>query len=153
VATKLLKGGYVIIVDDDDSAVISRGGWHRKVDKRGYAFVSGTGDKILARIILGAKTGEVVDHINGDTLDNRRANLRLTNWSGNARNKRGSGTSGRKGVTFHKKAQKWQVQIRHMGIDIYLGLFEDLDAAARTYDDVANKLFGEFSKPNFGRNK
>lgn len=91
------------------------------------------------------------DHINGDTLDNRRCNLRLALPKENNRNttKRMNASSKYKGVIWHKNRNKWQVSIRVDGKLIYLGYFTDEIEAAKAYDRAAKKYFGEFARPNF----
>lgn len=73
-----------------------------------------------------------VDHLNGNRSDNRPCNLRLANCSDQMRNRArpSNNTSGKHGVTLHKKSGKWQAQIGVDGKSIYLGLFESIDQAA-----------------------
>lgn len=102
------------------------------------------------RLVAGAVKGQLVDHINGDTLDNRLENLRLCSIKENSRNVRGrEGTSRYKGVYFQKRARKWCASIRVDYKLIYLGLFELEEKAAEAYDLAAISHFGEFAKPNF----
>lgn len=93
---------------------------------------------------------ELVDHKNGDTLDNRRSNLRIATKSLNAANahERKTSTSPYKGVTLHKKTQKWQACIRENNVTHYLGLYEKPEDAHAAYCEAAVKYFGEFA--NFG---
>ena len=101
-----------------------------------------------------AKTpdGLECDHINSNSLDNRKANLRsatrLQN-SWNARKSQQIGYSKYKGITFRKRRQKWAAQICVDGRRIFLGTFEDETEAAKTYDKAATKYFGEFAKIKF----
>lgn len=93
----------------------------------------------------------IVDHINGNTLDNRKANLRFTNVSGNLQNQRKrtkQTTSSFKGVSWNKEKQKWQVKIKANGKHIWLGYFDLEKEAARTYNEAAIRLFGEFANLN-----
>lgn len=94
---------------------------------------------------------EQVDHIDGDGLNNRCANLRLATRSENNRNSRRhkDNTSGFKGVSWHKRGQKWQARIEVDGRTLYLGLFVDPAAAARMYDVAALAYHGEFARLNF----
>lgn len=87
----------------------------------------------------------VVDHINGDKLDNRRENLRITTIALNNQNKKVSklNTSSKyKGVSFDKKLNKYKVSILHNYKYIYLGVFKNEKTTCRTYDMyiVHNKL-------------
>lgn len=104
----------------------------------------------MSRLILQAPVELVVDHISGDTLDNRRTNLRLCTLSQNSRNKRKKqGTSSRyKGVTFHKQSGKWAAVLKSSGKNFNLGLFKTQEEAAVAYDNAAKTHFGEFARTN-----
>lgn len=94
----------------------------------------------------------MVDHINGDGLDNRRVNLRLATNAENQRNRRlnRNSTSGFKGVTASGNVlNPWAAHIRHVGRRHHLGLFPTREEAARAYDEAARRLFGAFALPNF----
>jgi hypothetical protein len=94
--------------------------------------------------------GYVIDHINGNGLDNRRANLRLATVAQNAWNsKKRNPRSGYKGVWFAADKDLWRASIVCHGRRIHLGYFKDKMAAARAYDTAARKYYGEFAKPNF----
>jgi hypothetical protein len=94
--------------------------------------------------------GYVIDHINGDGLDNRRANLRLATVAQNAWNsKKRNPRSGYKGIWFAGDKGLWRAAIVCHGRRIHLGYFKDKIAAAKAYDAAARKYYGEFAKPNF----
>jgi hypothetical protein len=106
----------------------------------------------MHREVANTPDGLECDHINGNSLDNRKANLRsathLQNcW--NARKSSQSGSSKYKGVTFHKMRQEWLAQICVDGQRISLGRFKDEKKAAKAYDKAAKKHFGEFAALNF----
>lgn len=109
----------------------------------------------LHRLIMAAPKGLLVDHHNGDSLDNRRANLRLATNSQNQfnRRKRENTTSRFKGVYFHKVHRKWAAQITIRGKRIFLGYFHSEIKAARTYDKTARKYHKEFARLNFPEDK
>ena len=92
----------------------------------------------------------VVDHINGDTGDNRIENLRLATITQNAANSklRAANTSGAKGVVWHKRDKVWCAGIGVNGKNIHLGNFTNKQSAAEAYRDAAVRYFGEFA--NFG---
>lgn len=93
----------------------------------------------------------LVDHINGNPLDNRRSNLRITDKRGNAQNsaKHKDASSYFKGVTWDKSRRKWMVQIVIDGVRTHLGRFAIEEDAARAYDEAAKQHFGEFARCNF----
>jgi len=107
----------------------------------------------MHRAILDVPKGKIVDHINHNGLDNRRSNLRVATRRQNSWNKRKRSTSCSsqyKGVTWFKKGGKWQAKIVCKGRWIFLGYFDDENAAARAYDAKAAELFGEYAALNFG---
>jgi hypothetical protein len=94
--------------------------------------------------------GYVVDHINGDGLDNRRSNLRLATVAQNAWNsKKRNPRSGYKGVWFAKDKRLWRAAIVCNRKRIHLGYFKNKIAAAHAYDAAARKLHGKFANCNF----
>ncbi len=105
----------------------------------------------LSRLIMAPNADEVVDHINGDKLDNRRTNLRVCTQSENARNNnkpRKRKTSHLfKGV--HWDGSAWVAQIQVNKIKHYLGRFSSEFEAARAYDRKAKELHGAFASLNF----
>lgn len=100
-------------------------------------------------VVAGTPKGMHTDHANHDTLDNRRANLRICTNSQNQMNhdQQSRNSSGYKGVA--KKGSRWIAQI---GVDKklhYLGTYSDALEAARAYDEAAKRLHGEFVVLNF----
>jgi len=108
----------------------------------------------LHHLVIGKKDGFVVDHINGDVLDNRRDNLRFCTHKENIRkmikrkSKRKS-NSIYKGVCNHKKREdRWRSYIKVDGKQISLGVYGDEISAAKAYNEAAKKHFGEFCSLN-----
>lgn len=105
----------------------------------------------LHRLIMDCPNNLSVDHINHNTLDNRKCNLRICTQSENSRNTRKqtrNKTSIYKGVYFDKKLNKFRVQIMLYYKHIHIGLFDTQDKAAIAYNMAALKYFGEFAKLN-----
>lgn len=88
----------------------------------------------LHRWIMDTPIHLFVDHINHDTLDNRKINLRNVNRSQNGQNKKGArkdNTTGIRGLTWKARLNKWQVAIRLNGKLNYLGVYDDIEEAER----------------------
>ena len=143
-----LTQGKKAIVDDEDFEELSKSKWytHRK-----YAACHQKNPMVVMhRIILGAKKGQQVDHINGDGLDNRRENLRFCTQAENQwnRRKQKNNTSGFKGVVLNQITGKWVAQITVKGKAMNLGYFVEKKDAAETYDKAAFRYYGEFARLN-----
>lgn len=145
-----LNGGGFAVIDAGDVAAAAPFNWC--LCPKGYVFRYKTRTKKLSlhRELLKAEGGAVVDHINGDPLDNRRCNLRTATVSQNQMNsrKRGGCTSAFKGVTWNKSSGKWQAQIKLEGKSTYLGLYGTEQEAHQAYVKAAREMHGEFA--NFG---
>lgn len=102
----------------------------------------------MHRIITNAPLGTCVDHKNGNTLDNRRENLRLATTSQNSINQklRRDNTSGVKGVYWDKKNKKFKAQISLHGKAKSLGRFSTKEEAAYAYAVASEHLHGEFRR-------
>ena len=87
-----------------------------------------------------------VDHINGDTANDRWANLRQATDAQNAANSRAKGTLGFKGVTWDKSRQRFVARIKVNYRTINLGRFETAEAAHAVYVKAAQRHFGEFAR-------
>jgi hypothetical protein len=149
-----LGRNYRTIVDSDSFRILrlERFKWRAQVHKDGYvyAYASHGGFPVyLHRLIAGAGRGQIVDHVNRNTLDNRLSNLRRATPAQNRANsrKQNRNTSGYKGVTRANK--KWMAQIVVKGVRHYLGVFEHAERAAMAHDRAAIAAHGEFAGLNF----
>ena len=107
----------------------------------------------MHREITAAPNGLMVDHINHNGLDNRRANLRFATATQNGWNsRRGAnlGSSKYKGVSWDKKAKKWCAILYYKGGRKHLGYFKSEKTAAKIYDKAAKEHRGEYAFLNFG---
>lgn len=152
-----LTQGHRALVDDADVEMLQHFAWSAHISSGGklwyaravVALDAGTYVRKMMHTFL---TGwPQVDHINGNGLDNRRVNLRPSTRTQNMGNRRKwtVGSSRFKGVSWFKEGKRWKAQIRFAKKHIYLGLFDDEEAAARAYDAAARGYFGEFAAVNF----
>lgn len=148
-----LTKGKKALVDDEDYDWLNRWRWYysqgyavRSVNISGKRYTVG-----MHRLIMHAiNEGMDVDHIDGNRLNNCWTNLRYADARQNAMN-RGlyrTNTSGKKGVYWSKSKNKWESAIRCKGKRYHLGVFSDIDDAARAYNEAALKHFGEYARLN-----
>lgn len=97
----------------------------------------------LSRLITGAKPGEIVDHINGNILDNRSVNLRITTAQGNNSNKKNTKNGKYRGLFYRESRGTWQGVVKFQGKNHYAGNFKDKEEAAQATEALRKKLFGE----------
>lgn len=150
-----LSQGKFALVDDEDFEKINQYKWHYDNNRRrdGYA-VAQTGYKgkkiYMHRFIVNAQKEQEIDHIDGNKLNNQKSNLRVVTRSQNNYNQRPqiNASSKFKGVTWHKKAQKWMATIHTKDNKIYLGVFTEEAEAAKAYNKIAKELFGEYARLN-----
>ena len=145
---KLTQGKFAL-VDDSNFEWLSQLKWYaRKGVSTWYVACSDGSRKIMHRIIMNTPKGMDTDHINGNGLDNRKCNLRVCSRSQHHYNR--TPKKGKyKGVNMGGRGRKWQARITVEGKRISLGYYKRQEDAARAYDIVARKYFGEFARTNF----
>ncbi len=148
-----LGKGVFTVLDVEDVPLLGSLRWCAKASRPGEALYvqrrTDNGTVKLHRLITGASNGELPDHIDGDTLNNRRYNLRICDRFGNAQNRgiNRNNTSGFKGV--YKTGSRWYASIKHKDRKYRLGVFDDPADAARAYDAAASEIWGEYARLNF----
>jgi HNH endonuclease len=141
-----LTKGKSTLVDDDTFEYLNKWKWH--YNSRYAERTEDNKHVRMHRLLIGAETGEIVDHINGDPLDNRRSNLRLVTVSQNSMNMRKhTGKSVYKGVS--KQGEFWRTQIWSDNERVFSTLTKNERWAGMIYDLNAPALFGEFARLNF----
>jgi hypothetical protein len=144
----LSNSNKTAIIDDEMFDELNKYKWN--CDHHGYARTGKRKDKtiLMHRLIFNPPEGMFTDHINHNTLDNRRSNLRSCTIQQNSANRpmQSNNTSGAKGITLHKKTGKWQAQVGFLNKTYYLGLFEDINEARKVYNKKARELFGDFAR-------
>ena len=160
-----LTQGKVTWVDDSDYEELSKYNWHfAKGYAKGYARRYAKLDDVWARQnakknkkyvwipmhrqIMQTPEGLITDHINLNTLDNRKSNLRVATSSQNQHNrgKQKNNSSGFKGVTFDKERNKWIAQIWFKNKYIKLGRFDNIEDAVSARRLTGERLHGEFAR-------
>ncbi len=103
----------------------------------------------MHRLILPTPPDKIVDHINGDGLDNRRANLRIATHQQNSFNVRSHGGASRfRGVSFEAASNLWRAYITLNGKRKYLGRHGLEIDAAKAYNMAAKEAYGDFARLN-----
>ena len=135
-----LGHGQFAIVDDEDYEKVCQYKWHTmsgSSNPNAYAVTKVR----MHRLVIDAPMGYMVDHINGDTLDNRKANLRLCTNSQNQQNTASRGGSSKyKGVSFLRKRNKWIASFQFDSKKYYCGMWDSEEDAARAVDKKRGKL-------------
>jgi hypothetical protein len=153
--------GKFALVDDEDYDLVSQFKWYVPQHPRDYAR---TNSKKATRycksfsrygaemhhLVLKYRGSMQIDHIDGDSLNNQKSNLRFCNRFQNQGNSKLhiKNKSGYRGVCWHKENQQWRASIgggKHM---VCIGYFDDLICAVVAYDQHAIERYREFARPN-----
>jgi hypothetical protein len=170
----LLTKGQVALVDDDDYEKLSQFKWVARWNKATQSYYGfrrgsrkGSGPKRVSRtgkeyyalgpnihmhreIMSPVPDGMEVDHVNRNTLDNRKENLRHASHAQNNYNRPGNEFAKVpfKGVTQSYRCKTFFSRIRKDGVNHYLGSFKTPVEAAMAYNEAAKRLHGEFAYLN-----
>lgn len=153
-----LTQGLETIVDDDDFEILSKNKWkaHKsstKIYARRSIRIEGVSKSIsMHRLILKCPEGFQVDHIDGDSLNNQKHNLRLCTAHQNQiafRKRSIKYTSKFRGVSWAKNCKKWAACMTYNWKKIHIGLFNSETEAAIARDSKALEMHGEFAQLNF----
>jgi hypothetical protein len=146
-----LSRGLRALVSPEDFDRLSERKWYARPTKAGQFYAQRTEGRrtvYMHREVLNAPSGRLADQINGNGLDNRRENLRLTDISGNNINRRPCSETGFRGV--EKTSSGFRAVIFPPGTGrIILGRFGTAEDAARAYDAAANDRYGDLARLNF----
>jgi hypothetical protein len=153
-----LTKGFEAVVDDADLAFLSQWKWHAFSAPTGHVYAARNSEPVngrrthvfMHRVLANTPADRVTDHANGNTLDNRRANLRIATRSQNMWNRRPNrdGRSKYKGVSWHRQHQKWAAAIQIEKRRHHLGLFVNEHEAGEAYRVAAVRLQAEFYRGN-----
>lgn len=133
------------IVDIEEAEKVSKYTWSVYTTTNGKEYVRCSYlNTTLHRFLLDPKDNEVVDHINGNTLDNCKNNLRVCTHTQNMQNQklRSNNTTGVKGVT--KCGRRYRATIRVNKKDIHIGMFDTLEKAKEERLKAEEKYFEEY---------
>ncbi len=141
------------LVDDEDYETLSQHRWYAQSVKDGFYAARRSNGRILLlhRVLMGEPEGKVVDHINGNTLDNRKENLRVCSHSQNIMNKakgKIKTSSQYKGVSWAPRERKWRANIMINRKAKSLGYFNTEIEAAEAYKAGAEFHFGQYAVHN-----
>jgi hypothetical protein len=144
-----LTRGLHALVDAEDYEWLKDYKWHATYSRASGTMYAcrrdGRRTVLLHRQIMNPPKGMVVDHINGNGLDNRRCNLRICTQAQNAHNRRGHAGRKSRFLGVSPRGDKWEARVGRQ----HLGLFDDEVEAAKVRDRKARELYGEHAWLNF----
>jgi len=165
---KLTQGKFALVDDSDYEELLKYKWYYSKIiqkrkhtkdyiyelavhkDKKGKTLFR------MSRLLMGfPPKSMMVDHIDHNTLNNQKSNLRLCTNKENQMNrgKNSNTVSPFKGIRYYKRMNQWLGQIQVEGKKLHLGCFKKAEDAAKAYDKAAIKYYGEFAQTNFPQQK
>lgn len=145
-----LTRGLECMIDDEDHALLSLINWYvgrNKTSQKSYARNDVFGR--MHRFLMMANSGQEVDHIDGNSLNNQKHNLRICSLKENRRNRSKNLNSKNRYKGAYFMNGKWISKIRVDDKMLCMGPYLNEEDAAKSYDDAAKKYYGEFAKLNF----
>ena len=139
--------GKKFIIDAEDWLKVKDYCW--RINNEGYVRTQVNGKCIgLHRFLMNFPDDMLIDHINGDTANNCKSNLRIVTDQQNAMNrkKQSNNSSGCSGVSWKKSRDKWVARIMYKGKIINLGSFTNKEDAIKVRQEAEIKYFGEFKR-------
>lgn len=142
-----LTKGHIAIVDVEDYERLNQFLWvinknkkqlyaKRSLPKEGGKQKSET----MQQLVLKAPNGLMIDHINGNGLDNRKSNLRIVTNRQNCQNRHQTKTSRFPGVSWNKRRKKWESQAQINGKHKSIGFYETEELAYAAYCEIVNPI-------------
>lgn len=159
----MLTQGKTALVDDEDFGKLNQATWHAYLDGNRWSAQRSVWENkigikkseqkctkiLMHRVVMDAPVGMQVDHINGNTLDNRKENLRICTNQQNTCNRKNANRNnklGIKGVHWYKRNKKFIAQICINRKKINLGSYNVMGDADSAYRFAEEKYFGEFAR-------
>ena len=132
------RNSYTMYIDDSDMSVVLQHNWYLASSRTTPRVVSTVGRIVLTHLLLSPPPDMVVDHIDGNQLNNSRANLRVCTRGNNSKNRRGASNVRRRG-------NRWQARITHNYQLITVGMYDSEEEARNAANDMKRKLQGEYA--------
>lgn len=155
-----LGRGGVALIDALDASLVGRWSW-RGVQKSNTYYAkrsmriagsSKSSTQSMHRLIMNPPEGMVVDHINGNGLDNRRSNLRVCTQGENLRCKKVvKSSTGVRGVSLTRNGERYVAQCSLNGRSKVIGVFDTLAEASEAYYRRAREIHGDFARKDLGQ--
>lgn len=142
------KSGEAII-DAEDYGLVKNKKWYLRSSRKNSYVVSGNGEQLsrLHRLVMKAQKGQIFDHKDRNTLNNRKGNLRSCTRAQNRQNSSigEQNKSGIKNVWWDRQHEKWCVEVTSNKIRYHIGRFDAIEEAELVAINARKKYHGEFA--------